>query len=639
MLDRSSDGDLRWLVGDARLGLWIWSVQADEVCWVSQVGEIYGVEPSDFPENFAAFEALLPPDDENLQAKIFSSMDQESGRFEFEHSIIRPDGSVGWIQNSGCVEFDENRNPSRIGAVALDITEQKQAELSLQTREDQFRRFSELTSDYIYEVDMRTLPFVPNVVVGSYQRVVGYNESELAEKGGWTGIMHSEDLVAGQEVSKQLHAGVSTIHEYRITNKDGEVRWLCDHACPVLQDGELVQIIGGVKDITETKALRDQLLQAQKHEAMAHLVSAVAHDFNNLLVVVMASTELMTQDGDADEFEELKADNLIACDRAAELTRKLLAFTRKDLPQTQTVRLSDTVRETSGILRRAVGEQIEVRMDFSSEVNDIVDIDPGHLQLVLLNLARNSRAAMNHQGELVLSVSAVDPDAIHLPEMNLQKNVLLEVTDSGCGITEENIARVFDPFFTTKSAGEGCGIGLATCWQIIDRAGGAIHVKSELGHGTTFSIHLPTVNKPVREKTTPVANVTLGGTERILVVDDDDDVRRTTVRILESFGYEVCGVDCGQAARQAVAEANYDMLLVDVRLPDGDGCSLVKELKKTNPNVSALLVSGYIDDGVRARVRNDGYRVLAKPFSGTALARSIRATLQCVEPIESVDCW
>ena len=395
-----------------------------------------------------------------------------------------------------------------------------------------------------------------------------------------------------------------------------------------MQDGELVQIIGGVKDITETKALRDQLLQAQKHEAMAHLVSAVAHDFNNLLVVVMASTELMTQDGDADEFEELKADNLIACDRAAELTRKLLAFTRKDLPQTQTVRLSDTVRETSGILRRAVGEQIEVRMDFSSEVNDIVDIDPGHLQLVLLNLARNSRAAMNHQGELVLSVSAVDPDAIHLPEMNLQKTVLLEVTDSGCGITEENIARVFDPFFTTKSAGEGCGIGLATCWQIIDRAGGAIHVKSELGHGTTFSIHLPTVNKPVREKTTPVANVTLGGTERILVVDDDDDVRRTTVRILESFGYEVCGVDCGQAARQAVAEANYDMLLVDVRLPDGDGCSLVKELKKTNPNVSALLVSGYIDDGVRARVRNDGYRVLAKPFSGTALARSIRATLQ-----------
>ena len=261
-------------------------------------------------------------------------------------------------------------------------------------------------------------------------------------------------------------------------------------------------------------------------------------------------------------------------------------------------------------------------------MNDIVDIDPGLLQLVLLNLARNSRAAMNHQGELVLSVSAVDPDAIHLPEVNLQKTVLLEVTDSGCGITEENIARVFDPFFTTKSAGEGCGIGLATCWQIIDRAGGAIHVKSELGHGTTFSIHLPTVNKPVREKTTPVANVTLGGTERILVVDDDDDVRRTTVRILESFGYEVCGVDCGQAARQAVAEANYDMLLVDVRLPDGDGCSLVKELKKTNPNVSALLVSGYIDDGVRARVRNDGYRVLAKPFSGTALARSIRATLQ-----------
>ena len=490
---------------------------------------------------------------------------------------------------------------------------------------DRFRRFSELTSDYIFEVDMTVEPLVPDVVAGSYERVVGYTSAELVEKGGWLSIICPEDMDNGMAVWKQLEAGMPTVHEYRIKNAYGEMRWLRDHSYPVIANGKLVKIIGGVKDISGTKVLQDQLVQAQKHEAMAHLVGAVAHDFNNLLYVVSASTEMMSLK--KDNIESLKSDVLLACERAAELTRSLLEFARKDLAQPRTVRLAEAVDETNSMLQRAVGEQIMVRTRYADNVNDKVDIDPGHLQLVLLNLATNARIAMSGSGELVLSISAVGPDEIDIPEMNQNETVVLEVSDTACGISAENLKRIFDPFFTTKAATEGSGIGLATCWQIIERAGGAIRVKSEVANGTTFSIYLPAVHTDVYTETEPAARFSVGGKERILVVENDADVRRVSIRILQSYGYAVSGVHDVQSASRAIADSDYDLLLVDVHLPDGDGFDLINKLRKTNPDLPALLVSGYIDDNTRNRIRADGHTVLPKPFSAAALARSVRATL------------
>ena len=626
MLDRFTTDELCSAIESANFGFWVWDLDADDVRWSSPLGDIYGIEPALFPGNAAELQATLPPSAGlKLQDDILASVDQATGQFEFVHQIVRRDGHTGWVRNCGHVDFHENRQPAKISAIAIDITEQKLAELALQKREEQFRRFSELTSDYIFEVDMTVQPLVPHIVAGSYDRVVGYSAAELAEKGGWTGIMLPEDISNGMKVWKQLEAGIPTVHEYRILNGHGELRWLRDHSYPVMVDGKLVKLIGGVKDISETRVLQDQLVQAQKHEAMAHLVGAVAHDFNNLLYVVSASTEMMSLD--KDNIDDLKADVLLACDRAAELTRSLLAFTRKDLPQPRTIRLTEAVKETSGMLQRAVGEKISIRTVYADTVNDRVEIDPGHLQLVLLNLATNARAAMSGHGELVISVSAVDTDVIDIPEMNSVDSVVLAVTDTGCGISDENLQQIFDPFFTTKPAGEGSGIGLATCWQIIESAGGTFRVMSEVGQGATFLIYLPTVNTAVYAEPEAAASYSIGGVENILVVENNADVRRVSMRILRSYGYSVNGVQSGQAARRAVADDNYDLLLVDVRLPDIDGVALINELRKTNPDLPALLVSGYIDDNTRSRIREAGHSVLPKPFSAMALARSVRATL------------
>lgn len=626
MFDGFSSDELRLAMDGAKLGCWTWDFKADAIRWSSHLGDIYDVETAHFPNNIAELSAILPPQiGANLQNQILASADHPSGRFELDHPIIRCNGSNGWVRNSGHIKLDDNRLPDKLFAIAIDITAEKQAESSLQKLQLQFRRFSEVTSDYIYEVDMITRPLVPDVVVGSYENVVGYTAAELAEKGGWTGIINTEDLKQGMEVWKKLEAGVPTVHEYRIINAQGESRWIRDHCYPILENGKLIKVIGGVKDISETKALQDQLILAQKHEAMAHLVGAVAHDFNNLLFVVSATTEVMSPQ--RDDLEDLKADVLTTCNRAADLTRSLLAFTRKDLPQQRTIRLSEAITKTISMLQRAVGEQINIRMEYSDTVNDKVDIDPGQLQLLLLNLATNARAAMLCQGEMTISILAVDPKTIDIPEMKIDKTVLLAIQDSGCGIAKENINRVFDTFFTTKSVDEGSGIGLATCSQIIERAGGTIRVESEPGHGTTFLVYLPTVETAVCAEPSQPANYLVGGKERVLVIEDDNDVRRLSIRMLQGYGYDAGGVGSAKAARQAVTDSDYDLIVVDVHLPDGDGCTLIKELRNAKPDLSALLVSASIDNTIRDRVRAYGHSVLPKPFSASALARSVRTTL------------
>ena len=606
MLNQFTTDELRSALDGARVGIWSWDADSDEIRWSLRVGEIYDLEPEDYPDDIEAFSTLLASADQDLRLQIFESLDHETGRFEFEHRIVRRDGSVGWVRNSGRMEFGEDNQPQKLIATATDLTSQKETELSLQTREKQFRRFSELTSDYLYETDMTEFPLVPSVVAGSYERIVGYTKSELAERGGWMGIMNPDDLKAGEVVWERLKVGVPTVHEYRIVNSDGETRWLRDHSRPILEDGKLVRLLGGVKDITETKALQERLLQAQKHEAVAHLAGAVAHDFNNLMCVVVGATELMSMDRTDRERERLQADILLACDRATELSRSLLTFSGNDLPVTQVVRLSETVDNTQSLLQRAVGEQIEVNLECSPDVNDKVEIDQGHLQLVLLNLATNARKAMQDQGKLSISVTAVDLNSIELPEMHLEQSVLLQVSDTGCGIAEQDFERVFEPFFTTAADGKGFGIGLATCRQIIDQAGGTIRVSGRESQGATFSIYLPTVDKVASLSQVSSHQFTTGGKERILVVEDDSAVRRVSEHALKSHGYEVIAVDCVKAAQQQIADREFDLVVIDIQLPDGDGCTFVRELQKIAPGLPALLVSGHINDKVRDRIRVEG---------------------------------
>ena len=234
---------------------------------------------------------------------------------------------------------------------------------------------------------------------------------------------------------------------------------------------------------------------------------------------------------------------------------------------------------------------------------------------------------MSGRGELALSISAVGSEEIDIPEMNQRETVVLEVADTGCGISEADLPHIFDPLFTTKSASEGSGIGLATCWQIIEHAGGAIRVKSEVAKGSTFSIYLPAVHTEVYTEIESAGRFSVGGKERVLVVENDADVQRVSMRILRSYGYAVGGVSDVQSASRAIANGGYDLLLVDVHLPDGDGFDLINELGKATADVPVLLVSGYIDDNTRSRIRAGGYTVLPKPFSAAALARSVRATL------------
>jgi len=396
-------------------------------------------------------------------------------------------------------------------------------------------------------------------------------------------------------------------------------------------EGSVVGASTIARNITAQKKIEDQLRQSQKMEAVGRLAGGVAHDFNNLLGVVTACSELLEARLDVESMEYI--DNIReAAKRGASLTRQLLAFSRKQPVQTQLLDLNQRLKEVSKLLRPLMGDDVEVVLP-ARPAAPVVEVDPGQLDQIVLNLAVNARDAMPHGGKLVLETAAFECDESFAREHQMTPGpyVMLAVSDNGTGMDEATRSRIFEPFFTTKDTGKGTGLGLATVYGIVKQSGGHVWVYSEPGHGTTFKIYLPSADHKLgtaQESRAEVLPVRREGVT-ILVAEDDAIMRRLTRKMLEEHGYKVLEAEDGVSALKVIGsdDASIDLILTDVVMKGMNGPELVLRLIDSHPKIKVVYMSGYTGELVMHQGLDGSIRLLEKPFTRADLLKTIDAAL------------
>ncbi|MEX2271465.1 MAG: ATP-binding protein [Vicinamibacterales bacterium] len=423
--------------------------------------------------------------------------------------------------------------------------------------------------------------------------------------------------------------------QYRTLDSGGSTRWIEAKARRELDDrGQPASVLGVGVDVTEKRALESQLRQAQKMEAVGQLAGGVAHDFNNLLTAVVGHGNLALQSlPEHHAAREDVLEILNAGDRAAALTRQLLAFSRRQVMQPEVVAVNAVLTGVEKLLRRLIGEQIHIVLGLAASA-DAVKVDPGQLEQVLMNLAVNARDAMPDGGTLTIATANVDLDDAYVRQhVNVGQGpyVMITVADTGAGMDAETQAHLFEPFFTTKPVGEGTGLGLATVYGIVRQSGGHIYVYSELGRGTTFKVYLPATNQEPTLRDRPRASPQAqGGSETILVVEDNAQVRTIASRVLNQLGYRVLSASSGEEALTIlqVERAAVDLVISDVIMPGMTGPELCQQLAGRYPGIRVLFTSGYSNEAiVRYGVLETGTMFLEKPYPPNMLARKVREAL------------
>ncbi len=431
------------------------------------------------------------------------------------------------------------------------------------------------------------------------------------------------------------------IPEEQITDAAGAIRWLQTIKRPIVSaDGTVTQMLGVATDITARKKAEDalhdseqMLRQAQKMESVGTLAGGIAHDFNNLMTAVTGYSELVLrrmslQDPSRGKIEEIKK----AGDRAASLTRQLLAFSRKQILKPIVLDLNTVVTGMGKMLPRVIGEDIELRFDLAGNLGK-VQADPGQMEQVLMNLVVNARDAMPYGGCVTVKTENVEFSGTSRNRAIVEAGtyVVLSVSDNGIGMDAETQSHIFDPFFTTKETGKGTGLGLSTVYGIVKQSGGTIWVYSELGEGTTFKIYLPRTDAAAEVGDSDISGVsTTRGNETILIVEDEPMVRDLAREFLEEYGYRVLTAANGNEGLRVCEEfpEKIDLIVTDVVMPQMSGRELAMKARTLRPETLVLYMSGFTDDAVvRHGVIADDFCFIQKPFSPDALARQVRAVL------------
>ena len=451
-------------------------------------------------------------------------------------------------------------------------------------------------------------------------------------------LLHPDDVaVERAERERLLRGETRTVDlETRWERYGGEPLWMYLNASIVQDaDGHPLYLLVYLRDITERKSLEDQLRQAQKMEAVGQLAGGIAHDFNNLLTAILGSTELLlagttAADPRRDDLQEISR----AAHRAAGLVRQLLAFSRKQVMQPRVVNLNAIVQEMGGLLRRVVGERIALRLDLDPSLGHIT-ADPGQIEQVIANLGVNARDAMPDGGTLTIATANVTGPGVGSADDGLPPGgplVALTVSDTGTGMDEHVLAHLFEPFFTTKKLGRGTGLGLATVYGIVRQSGGQIQVASRPREGSTFTVYFPRTEPMARPAfpLSPPAEPVPGGSETVLVVEDEEAVRHLVCRALRAKGYRVLEAPHAEAAL-VVASATVepiDLLLTDMVMPGLGGPALAARLAGDRPALRVLFMTGYAPEAVDRRGHLvDAGGLLEKPFTADQLARKVREVL------------
>jgi len=623
---QESEARFRTLASIAPVG--IFETDADGLCvYVNdRWSEISGLSGAD-----AAGEgwitAIHPEDQEMVFAK-WSDAAAEQIPFSLEYRFRSPDGKTTWVFGQAAAQTGRNNTVTGFVGSITDISDLKNAEMARRETEGRFRGMAENAPWTIFLKDLDGRFSLVNPRFESWygiksRDIIGKTSHDIFPK------EYADEFVRQDEEVAELRE----TREYEVVMPfpDGTTHSIQITKFPVIsEDGELIGVGTINTDVTDQRLAETKLLQAQKMEAVGQLTGGVAHDFNNLLTVIQGNAELL---GSGPDVDGSKAQAILrASERGAELTHRLLAFSRQQPLHPRVIDLADLLIGISGMLERTLGETIEIKMKPAAGLWPVM-ADPGQLENALLNLAINGRDAMPGGGRLTFECTNAHLDETHAVENEdplAGDYVVLAVSDTGTGMTAEVMEHAFEPFFTTKEVGEGSGLGLSMVYGFTKQSGGKADISSE-GPGTTVKLYLPRGDGDSKQDTSIGEDVIpLGRGESILVIEDDDGVRRLTVTMLKGLGYRVIAVPMVAEARSTLEhDQQIDLVLTDVVLPGGvSGPEFAEELKIRYPDLKIVFMSGYPAEAAK----RDGFldpniRLVAKPFRIDHLATTIREAL------------
>ncbi len=569
---------------------------------------------------------LGPRGRETSGAELEAAIERGSGHV-YAAPMQRADGGSLYMDFS--ISAIEVGGQPLVLAIGRDVTGRFLAAQQLASAEEKYRSLVERLPDIVMTTSQLRCTFITSNV----ERLTGFAASEVyaMEQHAWHARVHPDDeqrfRQSRRDAAENGSAGFDL--EYRFRRKDGAWIWLWHRVIAVYERNGARYSDALITDITQRRKLEESLRHAQKMEAVGQLTGGIAHDFNNILGTILANSEFLIEELGAndprlEDAKEIKT----AAQRAATLTRQLLAFSRKQVLELRVTELNPIITNVERMLRRLIGEDIELSVRLSHDLAN-VQVDQGQIEQVLLNLAVNARDAMPRGGKLLIETANVDFE-ISSGGIRPGRYVVITVTDTGIGMDAETQQRIFEPFFTTKELGKGTGLGLATSHGIVAQSGGYITVYSELGHGTAFNVYLPCAGEQPSMSLRPAQSGPVGGDEVLLLVEDDVPLRAAVRRMLSSFGYSVLAAkDAAEALQLARAhQGEIALLIADVVMPQLSGPELAAEVSKELADVKILFMSGYSDHAaLNAGMIDDKLRFIQKPFSPLALARKVREVL------------
>jgi PAS domain S-box-containing protein len=628
---RESEAKLEAAQRIAHVGYWDRDLAAEHINWSDETYRIFGLPPQDHVVGVDEFQERIHPADRPLVIDAVQQALEGGQRYDVEYRAVRPDGELRFVHSQGDVTLDAAGRVCRMFGTVQDVTERKRAERALLESHSLLNAVIEGSPDAIFVKDLAGRYLMANSasahVLGKPAReVLGRDDAALFPP-------QALRLIRERDGRVMASGRPETIEE--TAHIDGETRtYLTTKGVYRDEHGDVIGLIGLSRDVTALKRLEEQLRQAQKLEAVGRLAGGIAHDFNNLLTVINSYSEMIFGQLPADDpNRELIAEVQRSGERAANLTRQLLAFSRKQILQPRVVRIDTLLSGLRKLLRPLLGADIELVV-VPNPALGLAQIDPGQFEQAIVNLAVNARDAMPGGGRLTIATRNAeldDVDAELQMEVKPGRYVLVTVSDSGQGIDRATRARIFEPFFTTKGPGKGTGLGLAMVYGFVKQSGGHIEVESELGRGTTFRLFLPRAEgaAPSVEHAAQLDELPRGA-ETILLVEDEDAVRALSRRVLQACGYTVLEAANGLEALRIAEEhpGRIDALVTDLVMPRMGGQVLADRLVAATPGLRVLFMSGHAaEPPLRDGPALAGASFLAKPFSANGLAQRVRELL------------
>ncbi|HEY1263059.1 MAG TPA: PAS domain S-box protein [Terriglobales bacterium] len=571
---------------------------------------------------------IVSPEDATEATRLYDRLFAGETVTGLEVRRRRKDGTSATISLSAAPVWDEQHRVKGIIKFLTDITEQKRSEEILRRTEENYRSIFENSPEGIYQTTPEGRYLSANPALA---RMLGYETpGELIEA--------RLDLSSQEYVDPELRSkfvrlmqerGAVENFEYQAYRKDRKQIWVSENAHVVRDaEGRISYFEGTVQDITQRRELEQQVRQMQKIEAIGRLAGGLAHDFNNILMATSSFAELLGRKIPQNDPAQRYIEEIVkSTDRGSHLTQGLLAFSRKQVLCPRVLDLNLLITNQLDMLKRLIPENIELKFSPNVRLGN-VRIDGGQMEQVVMNLVINARDAMLNGGEITIATENITMNRDSQSPLAAGDYVLLSVSDNGCGMDAETKSRIFEPFFTTKPPGKGTGLGLATVFGIVKQSSGYIFAHSKAGHGTTFKIYLPRSEEAIAEFQEVAASSQPKGSEIILLVEDEEAVRKSAAEYLKENGYTVLVASSGPEALDLArgSMGNIDLLVSDLVMPKMSGPQLAEKIRAERPEIKIIFMSGY-SNNLLPTVENAGHVLLHKPFRLAALGACVRKIL------------